>query len=431
MPDDRLQVVESPGPYVYFVLSAFVITLVGGPLLGAILWASRSGIAFGDRQPAIIQAHGWTQLLGWSGLFVAGFSLRLLPRFAGRPERSSRLSLALLGALVGGVLLRLAGEVLGGPARGLAPAGEVLAAAGIGGVAVRQIVVMRSNRNPGAPWALLAWIGAGWWGIWAMLTLVGAAVSAGSGVVPDVLDRATVWTVTLGAIGNFIWAVQSRMMPVSFGRRALARAAVVSPVLAYNLGVAVALLGAIGLYSGQRLGGWPEIRTAGLGLAGAGMIWLAWTCGVVHGQPSRLRPASQPLARFIIWANRWAAVGGITLLLLSIRAVLPATLAQLDLEDAALHAVEVGLVTMLIAGMLQLVAPVFAMERMGRRPQQRFVILVWALLMTATVARVGAALLPSWFGPLAGISGASGWFGLALLAWALVRARGRTRSEQP
>jgi hypothetical protein len=429
-PDRGLPVVESPGPYLYFVLSAFAITLVDGPLLGAMMWASRSGIAFADRQLLLTQAHGWTQLVGWSGLFVAGFSLRLLPRFAGTPERATPWSMALLGALVVGVLFRLVGEVLGGSAEGLAPAGEVLAAAGIGGVAVRQIAVLRSNRNPGSPWALLAWIGAGWWGVWAILSLVGATASTSSGLVPNALDNATVWAVTLGAVGNFIWAIQSRMMPVSFGRGALTRAAMVVPAVAYNLGAAVALLGAIGPYSGQLAGGWQGVRTGGLGVAGAGMIGLAMRCGVIHGQPSRLRPASQPIARFIIWANRWAVLGGIFLLLLSIRALLPAAAARLDIEDAALHAIEVGLVTILIAGMLQLVAPVFAMERMGRRPQQRFIFLVWALLMAATVARVSAALLPSLFSQLAGISGASGWLGLALLAWALVRARSRTRPRR-
>lgn len=428
MPDDRIQVVESPGPYVYFVLSAFAVTLVGGPLVGIILWASRGGVAFTERQPALIQAHGWTQLLGWSGLFVAGFSLRLLPRFAGRPEKSARISLALLGILVAGILLRLVGSMIGGSIQSLAAVGEIVTAAGILGVTLRQVAILKSNRNVGAPWALLAWIGAAWWGLWALLTVVGTAVSAGSGTVPSGLDRATVWAVTLGAIGNFIWAVQSRMMPVSFGRAVLSRRAVLVPAVVYNLGASVALIGGVGPYSDQLTGVWPVVRTAGLGLAGAGMIWLAWTCGALHGQPARLRPASQPLARFILWANRWAAAGGALLLLLSARALLPAAVARLDLEDAALHAIEVGLVTMLIAGMLQLVAPVFAMERMGRRPQQRFTVLVWSLLMAATLTRVIAALVPSFFGPLAGLSGLSGWLGLALLARALMRAGGGIRS---
>ena len=428
MADDRLQVVESPGPYVYFVLSAFAITLLVGPLLGIILWASRSGIAFPERQPALIQAHGWTQLVGWSGLFVAGFSLRLLPRFAGREEKSARISLILLATLVAGIVLRLVGSMFEGSIEELAIVGEMVTAVGILGVTLRQVAILRSNRNVGAPWALLAWMGAAWWGLWALLTVVGAAASAGSATVPYGLDRATVWAVTLGAIGNFIWAVQSRMMPVSFGRGVLSRTAVLVPALVYNLGAGVALIAGLGRYSDRLTAVWPVVRTGGLGLAGAGMILLAWTCGALSGQPSRLRPASQPLARFILWANRWAAAGGALLVLLSVRNLLPAAVARLDLEDAALHALAVGLFTMLIAGMLQLVAPVFAMQRMGRQSQQRFARLVWALLMATTLTRVLAALVPSLFAPLAGLSGLSGWLGLALLARALTQARGATRS---
>lgn len=124
-----------------------------------------------------------------------------------------------------------------------------------------------------------------------------------------------------------------------------------------------------------------------------------------------------------------AVAGGALLLLSSLRDLLPTAVARLDLEDAALHAVEVGLVTILIAGMLQLVAPVFARERMGREPRQWFTVAVWALLMTATLTRVVAALVPPFVGLLAGLSGLSGWLGLALLAGALLRARaarGRT-----
>ncbi|HEV1998096.1 MAG TPA: hypothetical protein VGR61_08210, partial [Candidatus Dormibacteraeota bacterium] len=101
--DTQLHVVESPGPYAYFVLSAFAVTLLGGPAIGVLLWLSRSGSALSNREEALVQAHGWTQLLGWAGLFVAGMSLRLLPRFAGRPERYPALSLALLAALLIGV----------------------------------------------------------------------------------------------------------------------------------------------------------------------------------------------------------------------------------------------------------------------------------------------------------------------------------------
>ena len=63
----------------------------------------------------------------------------------------------------------------------------------------------------------------------------------------------------LGAIGDFIWAVQSGMMPVSFGRQPLSRPAVLVPALAYNSGAGLALLAAVGLYSDQVRSG--ELQT--------------------------------------------------------------------------------------------------------------------------------------------------------------------------
>jgi len=125
--EPRLQVVESPGAYIYFVVAAFLLTLSLGPILGTLLWMSRSGMALPGRQEALVQAHGWAQLLGWPGLFVAGFSLRLVPRFAGRPEISNRYALAILAGLVAGLLLRVAGLVGGGSS--VAVAGGALPAA--------------------------------------------------------------------------------------------------------------------------------------------------------------------------------------------------------------------------------------------------------------------------------------------------------------
>ncbi|KAA0224226.1 hypothetical protein EDM76_13210, partial [bacterium] len=73
--------------YIVFVLGALVMALLGGFLLSVVISLSLSGtISWGEeRLPQMTQAHGWAQLQGWAGLFVAGMALRLMPRFAGRP----------------------------------------------------------------------------------------------------------------------------------------------------------------------------------------------------------------------------------------------------------------------------------------------------------------------------------------------------------
>ncbi|MGI8608200.1 MAG: hypothetical protein ACR2MY_03060 [Candidatus Dormibacteria bacterium] len=427
MSDPKLHVVESPGPYVYFVISAFALTLLAGPLVGALLWASQTGP--GNGEGALIEAHGWAQLLGWAGIFVAGFSLRLVPRFAGRPERSASQAIAVLALLVAGVLLRLVGQVVGPPLGWMVAVGGGTAAVGMMGVASSLVATLRNNRHGLAPWSLLAWFGSAWWVMWAGLSVVTGWVAASKGIAPEALDRSATWVVILGAIGNFIWAVQSRMVPVSFGRTLPSVRAVIVPAVAYNLGV-LAILGSIPV---RYFGGLPSLAaalsTAGLAVSAIAIGGLGITCGAVTGRAHRLRPASQPLGRFITWANRWALLAGLLLLLYSTSSVLPRAVSRLQLEDAALHALASGTVTILIAGMLQLVAPIFAMERLGPGQQLKRSEVVWVLLMAAAACRVLAALLrslrPAWFAPLAGISGLTGWVGLALLAAAIVGARVR------
>ena len=429
--ETNLQVVESPGAYIYFVVAAFLLTLVLGPILGTLLWMSRSGMAMQGREEALVQAHGWAQLLGWPGLFVAGFSLRLVPRFARRPGASNRYAMTILAGLVAGLLLRVAGLIGGGGWSGLAVGGGAVLTASMAGLALSLAITLRQNRHEGTAWAPFVWLGAGWWAISGLLQLGLSVAALHRGTAPAALDRVTVWVFTLGAIGNLIWAVQARMMPSSFGRSAISRRAVLVPALLYNCAAVVILLSALAGYN-------PALATramdgfiAALGLAGASIIWLAALCGSMGGRAERLRPASNHLGWFIVWANRWALIAGVLLLLLGVHEVLPPPLARMGLEDGALHAFTVGLITILIAGMLQLVAPVFAMERMGTSSPRSIAFLVLLLLMTAAIGRVVAALSPPLvagsFNPLAELSALSGWFGLALLAGALVRARIRGR----
>jgi len=425
-PGSSLQVVEEPGAYIHFVVAAFALTLGLGPLIGVLLWLSRSGIALAGREEALVQAHGWAQLVGWAGIFVAGFSLRLAPRFAGRPEPPERRARRILGLLVVGMVVRSAALAAGS---GTAPAavavtGALLEGAGMLGVSLTLVSILRANRHPEATWAALAAFGAAWWACGALLQVLTAALALGraDAVVPYAIDRGAAWAFLLGAIGNFIWAVQSRMMPFLLGRPPVPRRALLAPILAYNIAtllvvatpIAADATGATGLF---------RLRAAALAVAGACIVWLAIACGAIAGEARRLRPASQHLARYIVWANRWAVLSGGLLVAFGVTAGVGVNVPGVNLEDGALHAFGTGLITMLIAGMLQLVAPVFAMERMGGRAMGRLSLAVWWLLLAAASTRVLAAILPRAFNELGGLSALAGWLGLALLVGALGRAR--------
>ena len=74
------------------------------------------------------------------------------------------------------------------------------------------------------------------------------------------METAWQWAAILGVIGNLIWAVQARSVPVFYGRRP---PRLRLPVALYNLGAAMAL----GVDTGA--------AQIGLALAGFGLLWLA------------------------------------------------------------------------------------------------------------------------------------------------------------
>jgi hypothetical protein len=419
--------------YVWYVASALVVELVGGPAIGVLMYLARSGVD-SSHLAVLVQAHGSLQLLGWSGLFVAGMAQRLVPRLAGRPPVREA-ALPLLGLLAGGAVLRAVGQVIGNaPGGTLALVGSLLSAVGILWVAVLLAVTLRKRRSPMAGWVVFAWSGCAWWGVWAVLEASGGVLGASrGGLVPAWLDEPAVLIITLGAIGSFIWAIQSRMVPIFFGRKQPTVRALAGPAVLYNLGLLVILLTLVITAAGQGDGPGGSIADAGFALVGVGVIWLAAGTGAVTGVPHRLRAASRPLARFVVSADRWAIVAGLMwIAAYAAPLVYPATPRQ-NFADAALHAFGTGVITMLIAGMVQMVAPVFARARIEGGPTGLVERSVWPLLWGATAARVAAALAGGYaFTILAALSGVLGWAGLAALAGLLVAAgRRNLRTDTP
>ena len=65
------------------------------------------GFPLGRSFPALIQAHGHAQLVGWAGLFVMGTSLHFIPRLASVPLARPRWLGLILWTMAGGLLLRV------------------------------------------------------------------------------------------------------------------------------------------------------------------------------------------------------------------------------------------------------------------------------------------------------------------------------------
>ena len=383
--------------YVAFAACALFFSLVVGLALGVAIPLTGGG-------EAMVQAHEAAQLEGWLGLFVAGMGLRLVPRLSGRRPFRTALTASVLLLLVSGVGLRVAAAW----ATGLAVPAAVAWALGSVVFAASVAAALASRGRPWQAWRLAAWCGAAWWIVWSALGLAGA-VRAVHGIVPADVDAAWQWSGVLGVMSNFVWAVQSRSVPVFFGRRSPGLASLLPPLVALNLGVALVVVSTFA----------TATASAGFLLAGVATAWLAPVAGSVWGRAHRLRPVSRPAARFLVAANGWAVIGGCLL-------VASAAVPTDSLRDAALHALGLGFMTVLIIGMAQLVTPVFAGERMTPPRARPELWLSLPLLIAAAALRVTAGFLGGGLqGDVIATSGVLAWLGIAVFAFRLVSvARG-------
>jgi hypothetical protein len=412
--------------YIVFIAGAMGMGVTGGFALAVAVSLAASGVFWEDRLPWLIQAHGSSQLEGWAGLFVAGMGLRLLPRFAGRRPLPKGINLSVFALLFSGVVVRTIAQPAAGA--GLSAAGllmgQLLWSAGAVAFAGVVAITLLRGRGRGQPWHAFAFAGVAWW-----LACAAASVAAGvraahnDAYVPNTLDDAMTWTVMLGAIGNFIWAVQSRSVPIFFGRKIPTLRRAILPGLFLNSGIA--LIFAAGWLGDARTV--SRLTGSGFLLGGAGLISLAPLAGSCWGAAKRLRPRARSAARFVLFANRAAVVCGALLIWAGIQTLGEGEFAAAGVRDAARHAFGVGVITLLIVGMAQLVAPFFAL----RRAESQRVWLVdhgifW-LLATAAILRVSAGLLVGHVDTdvrmhIAAVAGSLAWAGLVLFAITVFRA---------
>ncbi|MEO8541300.1 MAG: hypothetical protein ABI577_16280 [bacterium] len=412
--------------YLGYIAVALVSALAGGFLLA--IWmplAATGTLAPSDRVPWMIQAHGWLQLQGWAGMFVAGMTIRLIPRFAGRKPIARRMTVPLLCLLAVPLILRLVLEpwATGDLANRAAVVIGVTSAAGQLAVAAVLAFTLAKGRKPREPWRYFAWAGTAWWVAWAFMSVW---FIASSQTTPGLLSAGSndgfLWAVMLAPIGNFIWGVQSRSVPIFFGRKTPRLRAVLAPGAALNGGAVLILFGSAG----------EHLRTEGTGfiLAGIALMVLPWLCGSAWGEAKRLRPRAKPAARFVLGANISALLAGPLFLFAGARlwtGDASSLTGAFHALDAARHLLGLGLITMLILGMARLVAPVFALERTESGVPRLFERAPFWLLLVALALRVSAALFAESLGyesrmHAASLAGMLGWAAIAIFAASVVRA---------
>ncbi|MGE0600359.1 MAG: NnrS family protein [Dehalococcoidia bacterium] len=414
--------------YLGYIAAAIASALGGGFVFA--MWvplASTGTVSGGDRVPWMVQAHGWVMLQGWAGLFVAGMAIRLIPRFAGRRPIPRTVTVPLLALLVFPIVLRIAFETwaAGGRAELVANLIGWSSAAGQLGVASVLAYTLAKGRRPRDPWRYFAWAGTFWWAVWACLSL--ANIPGGgalAGLVPHQDNDILLWIVMLGPIGNFIWGVQSRSVPVFYGRGTPNLPKLILPGIALNFGVAFLALSLLNDANGLRWSG------LGFALSGSALLWLPAVAGSVYGEARRLRPRARSAARFLIAANVAAMLAGALLLWAGFAVLVQdssAPFAAFNQRDAARHLFGIGTITMLILGMARLVAPFFALERTESGVPRFLEGLPFWFLLAAVVLRAGVPLLGDSLDYEAGrhiiaTAGSLAWAAIAIFAFSVARA---------
>lgn len=419
--------------YLGYIAAALAFALAGGFALATWMPLAAAGAVPGiERTPRLVQAHGWLQLQGWAGLFVAGMAIRVVPRFVGRRPVPARATVPLLGLLTAPLVVRLGvlPWVDGGAARAAALATGWTTAVGCAGVGSILAVTLWRGRRGSEAWRLFVAAGAGWWLAWAPLAAWwGWRAADGGGLAPAAFDDGLAWAVMLGPIGNFILGVQSRAVPVFFGRRPPGTRALAGPWVLVNAGAGAFVLAmALEGTAGARAAG------AGLVLGGAGLSWGLPIAGAVRGRAHRLRPRARPAAKFVLAANLAGVAAGLLMVAAGAAMAAEGSYAAAPLRDAARHLFGLGLITMLILGMARLIAPVFAVARTesrgaGLREQAPFWLLAVALVVRAGAGLAsGTASYEAWM-HAAALAGVLAWLAIAVFAAdVLTAARNEARN---
>ena len=207
-----------------------------------------------------------------------------------------------------------------------------------------------------------------------------------------------------------ILGVGMRSFPTFFGRK--------PPGAAAGGAVALLVLAGVAMWTGAGAlaDPFPGISwrwaVAGQGMTGAGILAAIVTFGPWR-RARRLAPASRGLGWAIQPAALWLGVTGALLLGSAVQAWAGGGAVSSTTLDAIRHVFAVGVVTLAIIGMAQLILPEFASERLVRPPGG------WRGPVFGGLLSIAAALRG--VAPLAGLSGDARWWAMAaagVIAWA-------------
>jgi hypothetical protein len=347
--------------YRRFLKAALLFTFTGGATLGAwalAVMAMRGRL--GGLGRGIIQVHGHYQLFGWVALFVVGIAYHILPRLTAVALPSYRLASWSFVLLTAGTALRSAQALDPSAARGaLLIGGALLEVLGCGIFAWTLGRILALQRARVMPYQSCLAIGTAWLCASALLNLAHAswlAVTGGT-EIPAWLNLPYLSVFLLGFVTFWILGVSLRTLPVFMGLRGRPRLAA---VVAAPLALAIAIL-AVGEALYLRDGTAVARLAFGLGGLGTaiGLVLFTWALGVLSPFRDEAEPdADRGYEKFIILAYAWLVVSALMLGTFAVR-VLAGTPMDHAYVGAYRHALTVGFITTMMAGMAMRIVPVF------------------------------------------------------------------------
>lgn len=399
-----------------FLRAAIGIGIVLGFGIGAALAIALAlHVPLGAWWPALVQAHGRAQLVGFVGLMILGTGLHFFPRLRGTPLPEPQQARTGLGLVTVGVVVQALGQSIAAmvsPVAGLAriglPAGALLQLAGA--TMIVRLLWRLTRLGPslgerGGLTSILPLLGVGFAAFW--LALFADAASAlqaelqGLTVIGGRAD-AIVTDALLDGFGiGVAMAVSARLLPISLGVQ------VVKPawlsVLAAVLG-----LGVIARVAADASGSLPLLAASDLGI-GLACLTFPLLSGVPIGTRRAIRRSDPPALVAITFAPNlairsafaWLFAAGV-LFAMDGGAVLAGGSIWPPV-DAPRHAIGAGFLTLLIFGVGARMFPGFARKK--PRPSGRLFASV-LLANAAAVCRVVPLLLTAG-------SSASGALGVA------------------
>jgi hypothetical protein len=414
--------------YKPFLRGSLIAVLTIGCTFGAINLAV---MGFGADLHAVwtslIQAHAYSQMFGWVGLFIMGIAYHTMTRFWLRPLRRPALVRPAFVLVVAGLVLRFLSQPFASNpvAAAVMVTSAVLGLAGVSLFVWAMFETMHlgddsSHAPSAAKWFMavgFAWL---WLASLATVVVLGYLAAQGLDTIPPDWDAPYLRITLGGAIVTIIMGYTLRTVPAFMGLR-IRPPGVYRPVLVGYTGAivleALGESGALGPVSGvlRAAGGLGELAALGA------FVWLLNLYAPRARQGTTQQERNPWPTRFIKTAYAWLLIAACLNAAFGV-AGLAAPVPHAFVASYH-HALTVGFISLMIVGMSMRLVPVFV-TRMMRNPAPAGVI--FALLLGGNTLRVLTESLAYLYGEpyylLMGLSGFIEVAGLACYAVLLWRA---------